>query len=84
VTNSGTVLPAREADISLVIPTRSPLAVASYNLSLLILGVIWEALIASRVEKAAEAFTAVHSNMSEILELRGQTKPFEVTTLETE
>ena len=84
VTNSGTVLPAREADISLVIPTRSPLAVASYNLSLLILGVIWEALMASRVEKAAEAFTAVHSNMSEILELRGQTKPFEVTTLETE
>lgn len=84
VTNSGTVLPAREADITIVVPTRSPLAVASYNVSLLMLGVIWEALVASQVEKAAEAFTAVHSNMSEILELRAQTGPFEVPTPNTE
>ncbi len=78
VTNSGTVLPAREADVSIIVPTKSPLAVASFNLSLLILGVIWEALVAGEVDMAAEAFTNVHTHMGEILEMRGQTEEYEI------
>ncbi|MCU0521551.1 MAG: MurR/RpiR family transcriptional regulator [Anaerolineae bacterium] len=78
LTNSGTVLPAREADVTVIIPTRSPIAVASYNLSLLLAGVVWEAIVAGQVELAAESFTTVHSNMSEILDLRAQTEDYEV------
>lgn len=78
ITNSGTVLPAREADVSVIVPTKSPVAVASFNLSLLMVSVIWEALVASEVEMAAEAFTAVHGYMADILELRGQTEDYEI------
>ncbi len=82
ITNSGTVLPAREADVTVIIPTRSPIAVASYNLSLLMVGVIWEAIVAGQVELAAESFTTVHSNMAEILDLRAQTEDYEVPKAE--
>ncbi len=80
ITNSGTVLPAREAEVTVIVPTKSPVAVASFNLSLLIIGVIWESLVASEVEMAAEAFTTVHANMAEILDLRGQTEEYEIPT----
>ncbi|MBN1247073.1 MAG: MurR/RpiR family transcriptional regulator [Anaerolineae bacterium] len=82
ITNSGTVLPAREADVTVIIPTRSPIAVASYNLSLLLVGVVWEAIVAGQVELAAESFTTVHSNMSEILDLRAHTEDYEVPKAE--
>jgi DNA-binding MurR/RpiR family transcriptional regulator len=78
LTNSGTVLPAREADVAVIIPTKSPVAVASFNLSLMMISVIWEALVGSEVEAAAEAFTNVNSNMSDILELRSETEDYEI------
>lgn len=80
ITNSGTVLPAREADVTVIVPTKSPLAIASFNVSLLLLGTLWEALVAGEVDMAGDAFTTVHSNMAEILELRGQTEDYEVPT----
>jgi DNA-binding MurR/RpiR family transcriptional regulator len=82
ITNSGTVLPAREADVTVIVPTKSPIAVASFNLSLLMVGVIWESLVAGEVELTAESFTNVHANMSEILELRANTADYEVQTPE--
>ncbi len=82
ITNSGTVLPAREADVTVIIPTRSPIAVASYNLSLLLVGVVWEAIVAGQVELAAESFTTVHGNMAEILDLRAHTEDYEVPKAE--
>lgn len=78
LTNSGTVLPAREAEETVIIPTKSPVAVATFNLSLLILGVIWEAVVAGEAEASAEAFTAIHGNMAEILELRANTADYEL------
>lgn len=78
ITNSGTVLPAREAETTVIVPTKSPLSVASFNVSLLIVGVIWEALVGSDLEMSAEAFTTVYSNMGEVLDLRSQTKDYEI------
>jgi DNA-binding MurR/RpiR family transcriptional regulator len=78
LTNSGTVLPAREADVTITVPTKSPLGLASFNLVLLMLGVLWETIVAGQTEAAADAFTAVHGNMSDILELRGQTAEYEI------
>ncbi len=63
ITNSGTVLPAREADVTVIIPTRSPTAVASYNLSLpLLVGVVWEApspVRSSLPRSPSQLFTAI-------------------------
>ncbi|MBN1247502.1 MAG: MurR/RpiR family transcriptional regulator [Anaerolineae bacterium] len=82
ITNSGTILPAREADVTVIVPTKSPLTSASFNISLLLIGTLWEAIVASHVEESAEAFTAVHSHMAEILDLRGQTEEYEIPTNE--
>jgi len=82
ITNSGTVLPAREADVTIIVPTKSPLSVASFNISVLMVSVVWEALVAGQPEIAAESFTTVHGNMSEILELRSQTEAYEIKTPE--
>ena len=84
LTNSGTVLPAREADVTVIVPTKSPLIVASFNVALLMLGVLWEAVAAGNPEASAEAFTAVHGNMSEILELRAKTASYEIQGSSTE
>ncbi len=78
LTNSGTVLPAREADVTVIVPTKSPMAIASFNMALLILGVIWESIVAGEPDTVAEAFTTVHGNMSDILELRGRTAGYEI------
>jgi DNA-binding MurR/RpiR family transcriptional regulator len=84
ITNSGTVLPAREADIAVIVPTKSPVAVASFNLSLLMVSVLWEAIVADKLDMTADAFTAAYGNMAEVLELRGQTEAFEIPASENE
>lgn len=78
VSNSGTVLPAREADVTVIVPTKSPVAMASFNLSLMLVSAIWEALVGGEVELAADAFTAVHSTMGDVLELRAKTEDYEI------
>lgn len=83
ITNSGTVLPAREADVTVIVPTKSPVTVASFNLSLMVIGVIWESLVGSQVEASADAFTDIYSNMSDILELRGETEDYEIPSPES-
>ncbi len=78
IANSGTLLPAREADLVIVVPTMSPVSIASFTSTLMILAAIWEALVAQDPELAAESFTNVHSYMGEILNLRTQSKAFEI------
>jgi DNA-binding MurR/RpiR family transcriptional regulator len=78
LTNTGTILAARESDVTVIVPSKSPLVMAGFSVALLMLGVIWEAIVAGEPEAAAEAFTAVHGNMSEILELRAQTEDYEI------
>jgi DNA-binding MurR/RpiR family transcriptional regulator len=78
VSNSGTLLPAREADLAIVLPTVSPVSIASFTTTLIVLAAIWEALVTENVELAAESFTSVHELMGEVLSLRTGSKPFEV------
>lgn len=76
--NSGTLLPAREADVAIVVPTLSPVSTASFTTTMTVLAALWEALVAEDVGLAADAFTEVYSHMGEVLELRSKSKPYEV------
>lgn len=78
IANAGTLLPAREADLAIIVPTVSPVSIASFTSTLMILAAIWEALVADNLELAAESFTTVHSYMGDVLSLRTQSKPFEI------
>jgi DNA-binding MurR/RpiR family transcriptional regulator len=78
ICNSGTLLPAREADLAIVLPTVSPVSIASFTTTLVVIGAIWEALIALDANLAAESFTSVHSYMGEVLNLRTQSKAYEI------
>ena len=78
ICNSGTLLPAREADLTIVIPTVSPVSIASFTTTLIVVGAIWEALTASDVQLTADSFTSVHTYMGEVLNLRTQSKAYEI------
>ena len=78
ISNSGTLLPAREADLSIVLPTVSPVSIASFTTTLVVIGAIWEALTASDAELTAKSFTTVHSYMGEVLSLRTESKAYEI------
>jgi len=82
ITNAGTVLPAREADVTVIVPTKSPISVLSPNLSLLVIGSLWEAL--TKADAVGDDFTAVHDAMSEILTMRAETEEYELPTPEDE
>jgi DNA-binding MurR/RpiR family transcriptional regulator len=78
ISNSGTMLPAREADVAIIVPTVSPVTIASFTTTLIIMGAIWEALTAEDTALAAESFNTLHSNMGEVLSLRTQSKVYEI------
>jgi len=78
LSNSGTLLPAREADLAIVVPTMSPVCGTSVTTTLIVLAAILEALAASEIDLAAESFTTVQGYMGEVLSLRTQSKPFEI------
>jgi DNA-binding MurR/RpiR family transcriptional regulator len=78
ISNSGTLLPAREADLALVLPNVSPVSIASLTTTFVVIAAIWEALSAGNAEWLAESFTEVHSIMGEVLNLRRQSKAYEI------
>lgn len=79
LTGPGSLLPAREAEITLIAPTQSPISFASYDIPMMLLGLIWEGIIAdSPGEKLAELFTNMYTNTSKVRELRAETGDYEI------
>lgn len=77
ITTTGVVLPAREAEIIVAIPSVEPATAPSYATPLVIIGLIWEALNRHAPEHAAERFTEYNEIMGEILSLRSETAAYE-------
>ncbi|MFP4395857.1 MAG: MurR/RpiR family transcriptional regulator [Anaerolineales bacterium] len=79
---SGVILPAREAEITIIAPCKSPAGVSSFGPLMQVLSLMWEALIEEHV--AAEAKGMAENNLSHLLKLRAETPEYEVETLATE
>lgn len=84
ISGSGTSLPARLAEISVKASLKSPVTVQSFSLSLLLTGVVWEALASLHGEKTSETFVDIFDNMGQLIEYRADSKPYEIPASEPE
>jgi len=84
ITGSGTSLPARLADISIKTSLKSPVTTQTFNLSLMLTSVIWEALASLHNDKSSQTFVDVFDNMGQLIEYRAGTKPYEIPNLNPE
>lgn len=83
ISGSGVVLAAREAEITITVPVKSPASVASFMTAVEVLALIWEALAKHRGEQTADSFTTIQGYMGRLLELRAATPDYEVAPQET-
>lgn len=80
ITDFGTGLAAREADLTITVSTKSPVGMVSIGPAFNVLILIAATLLSNQAENTAEAFTTFNENLGEILKLRAQT--FENKTTE--
>jgi len=80
ISGSGVALPAREADLTVLVPMQSPLDISSYSAALTIIAVIWESIAGKRTEKATASKAALEEQMKKFLELRADTAHYDVKT----
>ena len=74
--NSREILPAKEADISIIDPPKSDVNIASFDSSLLLCSFLVEAVATTRVsiEETLDHFIELHENMGTLLDMRVKTK----------
>ena len=79
ITGSGVALPAREAELAIIVPTKSPTNVRSFGAETLILALLWEALANEMKEETADRHKERSEQMANLLKLRAETPEYEVS-----
>ncbi len=82
VTNSGVALPARKADLTVIVPGKSPIGIPTFGALMQVASLIWEAVMKERVEAAGQTMEDLQGNMEALLQLRAATPKYEVATAE--
>ncbi|MFN2109600.1 MAG: MurR/RpiR family transcriptional regulator [Anaerolineae bacterium] len=80
VTSSGVALPARKAELTIIVPDKSPIGVPTFGALMQVASLIWEAVMKERAEEAGEQLEDLQSNMEALLQLRAATPEYEVST----
>ncbi len=78
ITGSGVALPARLADVTVIVPHKSPAGVASFGPMLEVTSLIWEAMMTPATDEMRRHAEALRSQMSKLLKLRAETPEYEV------
>ncbi len=78
LTGSGVALPARIADISIIVPHKSPAGVASFGPLLEVASLMFEALMTPATEKMQAQAQEMNTQMAKLLKLRAETAEYEV------
>ncbi len=76
---SGVILPAREAEISIIVPSKSPTNVPSFGPLLQVMALLWEAVMQD-TDDAQTHRQHQHENMEALLKLRAETPEYEVAS----
>lgn len=82
VTNSGVALPARKADLTVIVPGKSPIGIPGFGTLMQVASLIWEAVMKERVEAVSQKVEDLQVNMEALLQLRASTPEYEVVTAE--
>jgi len=80
VTSSGVALPARKAELTVIVPGKSPIGIPTFGTLMQVASLIWEAVMKERVEAAGEKMEDLQVNMEALLQLRASTPEYEVAT----
>jgi DNA-binding MurR/RpiR family transcriptional regulator len=79
LTDDGIVLPAREADTTVIMPAASSTDCPAFSIPMTLTALICEALAKQRAADAAETFKAVKTTMEKLQQLRAETPMYEVS-----
>ena len=81
VTTSPTLLPARQADINLVAPSKTPAGYPSFDTLMAVLSVLWQALISVDAKKSHESITAAMQDLNNLVEQRDKVPAYDIAAL---
>lgn len=80
ITTSGIALPAREAELTVIVPSKTPVGIPTFGTLMQVMGLIWEAIMKDRLSAATEKLDALRANMEQLLKLRAETPEYEVAS----
>ncbi len=78
LSESGSIFPVREADIPLVVPSRSPTTLGSFAPSLAVMMLLWESYLAKKPQQVADRLTKLYEYLGQLVALRMETASFEL------
>ena len=79
LTGSGVVLPARQSNVTVIVPHKSPAGVPAFGAIMQILSLIWEALMTPGTDEMQERARDNQEKMNQLLKLRAETPEYEIT-----
>ncbi len=80
ITSTGVALPAREAALTIIVPSKTPVGVPTFGALMQVVALIWEAVMKERVSEIQEKLEGFSANMEQLLKLRAETPEYEVTS----
>lgn len=75
------ILPARESELTVIVPCKSPAGVLAFGTLMQVLSLIWEAVINEEIESGG-LMKNLHSTMEALLLKRANTPEYEVASLQ--
>ena len=82
VTGSGVILPARESELTVIVPSKSPAGVLALGSLMQVLSLIWEAVVNEQIESGELLQGELQKIMEELLLKRANTPEYEVASLQ--
>lgn len=81
ITTSPTLLPARQADINLVAPSKTPAGYPSFDTLMAVLSLLWQALITEGAEKSHKNIATAMQALNDLVEQRDKVPTYDVAAL---
>ncbi len=81
ITTSPTLLPARQADLNLVAPSKTTADYPSFDTLMALLSLLWQAIIALDQEKASRSVEATIETLNNLVGERDKLPPYDIAAL---
>jgi DNA-binding MurR/RpiR family transcriptional regulator len=82
VTGSGVVLPARESELTVIVPSKSPAGSMAFGPLMQVLSLMWETVASELAVSEDDVTDNLHKTMEELLQRRANTPEYEVASIQ--
>jgi DNA-binding MurR/RpiR family transcriptional regulator len=80
LTCSGVILPARQSDVTIIVPNKTPIEVPGFGIFTQVLSLIWEAMMRECAPETTERLNEIQESMNALLKQRSVTPEYEVAS----